>query len=225
MSDTKNNRQHESPTEGTDLQAQADAKVVRRRRFIKLGASVVPVAATLASRPVMAWDCHTTSAWGSAQLAGMTGSPKTRLDGTAIYGTECWYVSDWKSSSSTSPCWRALTTKRWSSSKSCDYGRTNCKISDIFPLGLSGVSSPTTKTAYSVITGTDSFASCITVARLNAIYGAGATNIALCVVTNGKDQIQEMARLGSLYAPPNNTGVLWSKADITTYLYNSWLAR
>lgn len=225
MSDSKNNMQQDPLVDALGAQAEADAKVARRRRFIKLGASAVPVAMTLASRPVMAWDCHTTSAWGSAQLAAMTGSAKTRLDNTGVSGAECWYVNDWKSNSSTAPCWRSLTTKRYGSSKSCAYGRSNCMISHIFPLGLSGVTSPTTKTAYSVITGSDNFASCITVARLNALYGAGASNIALCVVTGGKDQIQEMARLGSLYVPPNNTGVVWSKSDIVNYLYNSWLAR
>nr|WP_316639028.1 hypothetical protein [uncultured Roseateles sp.] len=225
MSDSDNNIHRDSATPGMAGPSDADAKLARRRRFIKLGASAVPVAMTLASRPVMAWECHTTSAWGSAQLTNMTGSAKTRLDDTAVHSAECWYVTDWMSSSSTAPCWRALTTKCYGSSKSCDYGRSNCKISDIFPLGLSGVSNPTTKTAYSIITGTDAFAKAITVARLNSIYGAGASNITLCVFTNGKDQIQEMARLGALYAPPNNTGVTWSKTDITTYLYNSWIAR
>lgn len=225
MSDSKNNMQQDPLADALGAQSEADAKVARRRRFIKLGASAVPVAMTLASRPVMAWDCHTTSAWGSAQLAAMTGSAKTRLDNTGVSGTECWYVDDWKSNSSTAPCWRTLTTKRYGSSKSCLYGRSNCMISHIFPLGLSGVSSPTTTTAYSVIIGGNKFASRITVARLNAIYGAGASNIALCVVTGNKDQIQEMARLGSLYSPPNSTGVVWSTSDITSYLHNSWLAR
>ncbi|MDE2298344.1 MAG: hypothetical protein KGK18_09270, partial [Burkholderiales bacterium] len=46
----------------------ADTSFARRRRLLKLGATSVPVTLTLTSRPVLAWHCNTTSAWGSAQM-------------------------------------------------------------------------------------------------------------------------------------------------------------
>ena len=43
-------------------------KAASRRRLLKTGVSVAPIVLTLASRPVLAWHCKSTSAWGSEQL-------------------------------------------------------------------------------------------------------------------------------------------------------------
>jgi hypothetical protein len=211
----------------------------RRRRLIKLSASAVPVAMTLTSRPVMAWHCNTTSAWGSAQMAGNVGSAQTRLTGGVVNGNECWYISNWVSNtiytgaSSFKP-WLVLANARYSSvsgwnskteTQKFDYAKANCVLSNIFPLGCSAIGSGGGK-VWDTLQGTDSFKKSVIVARLNTLYtnSAAKTVINACVVSNGTDQIQEMARLGASYTPPNGT-IPWTKAQIVTYLNSNYLAR
>lgn len=65
-----------------------------RRRLIRAGAAAVPVVATLASRPALAWDCQSPSAWGSEQL-----NPNTSLKNNAghnKYRDETWTISNWQ---------------------------------------------------------------------------------------------------------------------------------
>lgn len=199
-----------------------------RRRFIKLGASAVPVAMTLTSQPVMAWHCDSTSAWGSAQVAGNVGSAKTRLDKNGQSGTECWYIANWvndsKRSSSAFFPWEVLANARYSSpNNTSSYAKSNCKVSDIFPRGLFGTNG--SAKVWRVLQRGSSFAKAVIVARLNSLYATAVqTKINACIVTNGEDQVLEMARLGSQYSPPNHPNVLWSMADIEDYLRNNWLA-
>lgn len=70
------------------------AASVSRRRLIKLGTAAVPVAATLASRPALAWHCQSPSAWGSEII-----NPNTSLKnsaGHASYIDETWTINNWK---------------------------------------------------------------------------------------------------------------------------------
>ncbi|WP_296443799.1 hypothetical protein [Rhodoferax sp. UBA5149] len=65
-----------------------------RRRLIKLGTAAVPIVATLASRPALAWHCQSPSAWGSEQI-----NPNTSLKhGVAhkSYIDETWTINNWK---------------------------------------------------------------------------------------------------------------------------------
>lgn len=39
-------------------------RIPSRRRLIRLGTTAVPVVATLARRPALAWHCQSPSAWG-----------------------------------------------------------------------------------------------------------------------------------------------------------------
>lgn len=79
------------------------AKFSRRRRFIKVGASTVPVAMTLTSQPVLAWHCNSTSAWGSGLMQNNTASVKARNDKTAIY-KEWTPASNWKTNNGSAWC-------------------------------------------------------------------------------------------------------------------------
>lgn len=217
-------------TKDASVSADVAATLARRRRFIKLGASSVPVALTLTSRPVMAWHCSSTSAWGSAQMGQATvGSAKTRLDNNITDGNECWTVANWKnnnctgSNMSTIP-WNVVKSKGgYSSVVNAKAGLT---IGMIFPNGLLGCNGSTT--VWSIVSGNDKFKKSVTVARLNSVYATSyKSQIDSCIISSGNrsDQIQEMARLGSSYASPNAPTIKWSTDDIVAYLNSNWLAR
>ncbi|MBP9929188.1 MAG: hypothetical protein KBF63_07945 [Rhodoferax sp.] len=216
----------------TDTVSPAIAAMARRRRFIRLGASAVPVAMTLASRPVMAWHCNSTSAWGSAQLAGNVGSAKTRLDGTVTRGNECWYINDWKTNvnsntNMSSAPWEAVKAAR--NETSVANAQRNLTVGIIFPGGFTAYGA-TTK-VWDIVRNGSGWALSVTVARLNSLYATGGytTLINNCVAStnnsNGGDQIVRMAKMGPLsYFSPNSPTYKWKESDITGYLSSNWLA-
>ncbi|HEY0956998.1 MAG TPA: hypothetical protein VGE36_19750 [Roseateles sp.] len=73
----------------------------RRRRFIKGGAGLIPVALTLNSRPVLATtnsngQCFSASAWGSLQGLAVSNSQYTRLvNGSRSTTVSCYSKSAW----------------------------------------------------------------------------------------------------------------------------------
>lgn len=67
-----------------------------RRRLIKLGASAVPVLATLSSQSALAGQCISTSAWGSAQISN-SASEAARHASHAVDVTNGWTISAWNS--------------------------------------------------------------------------------------------------------------------------------
>ena len=75
-------------------EAARPAASVSRRRLIKLGTAAVPVVATLASRPALAWHCQSPSAWGSEII-----NPNTSLKNNLSHKTyidETWTIVNWK---------------------------------------------------------------------------------------------------------------------------------
>lgn len=75
----------------------ASPTMVSRRRLIRLGTAAVPVVATLASRPALAWHCKSPSAWGSEII-----NPNTSLKANAghqVYADETWTITNWKNNS------------------------------------------------------------------------------------------------------------------------------
>ena len=213
--------------------APASAGLSKRRRFIRLGASAVPVIMTLTSRPVMAWHCNTTSAWGSARLANNIGSAKTRLDGGVVNGNETWTIDNWTNNNITGS---NISTAPWEAVRvamnlaTVALAQAQLTVVAIFPGGLTGVAG--TNTVLSVLSGGTSFQRSVTVARLNTIYVAPNFQILInnCIVSadtglNGGDQVQRMAALGSYYFSPNAPGSYWSEVQIVEYLFLNWLAR
>ena len=78
----------------THPSASANSKASSRRRLLRRGVAVAPIALTLASRPVLAWHCKSPSAWGSEII-----NPNTSLkgnDGHATYVDETWTINNWK---------------------------------------------------------------------------------------------------------------------------------
>ena len=72
------------------------ASTSRRRIFKKVGVVAVPVVATLASRPVLAWHCRTPSMWGSLVMNPNT-SLNTHADHKTTFPDETWSIQGWKS--------------------------------------------------------------------------------------------------------------------------------
>ncbi|MCV2350774.1 hypothetical protein [Paucibacter sp. Y2R2-4] len=218
-----------SSEHGVAAEAHA-AAMQRRRRFMKIGASAVPVSLTLSSRPVMAWHCNTTSAWGSAILLNGGASVKARAEAKQLQGTECWYLTNWVADTCTGT---NLTVKPWTAAgklafaspkNTATYTKANLKISQIFPLGLTGVTSTdTVNAALARLASGDDYRAYLIAARLNALY-APNKDVAKCTVSNGTDMTQQMAKLGAGLFKPTNSTVAWTADNIKQYLKANWLA-
>ena len=201
----------------------AEASFARRRRLLKLGASSVPVALTLASRPVLAWHCNTTSAWGSAQM--MPNASTTARNYANRLLDESWGISDWLYNTPAhvgSYPWVRLGTQYstngvTSASKNYTVASLFSDTGGVYPLGLNG----TDKVWYKINTGS-SFQKYMLVAKLNAKL---IPNVASCLKSDGGiDQLKLM--LDGSYTPPNTTGApTWGIAEIQNYLSNNWIVR
>lgn len=205
----------------TALDASLMAQRRRRRAFLKVSAGVVPVTMTLASRPVRAYSCNTSSAWGSAQI-NPTASVTAR---TAAHDLDfsAWTISNWQnnttglSSPATQP-WNALFALL-SPSGSVTSFRNNYTIGDLFgsvlPTGLTAGQKVNT-----VInaTGTTPLQLHLVIAKLNAKLLP--TTVQDCLNTNSVDQLTDM--LDGAYTTSN--GQIWGSAEIIAYLEANGIA-
>ncbi|CAN5755176.1 hypothetical protein BH11PSE8_BH11PSE8_07310 [soil metagenome] len=190
-------------------------KSARRRRLLKLGASGVPVALTVASRPVLAWSCNTTSAWGSAQM--MPNASTTARNGKTKLPDETWTITNWKNNSS-----RSTLAVPWT--QFLNYKNSSVAFKSQLLTALYGASGPfpngtySTDKIYDVICGSrGTFAQYMIVAKLNSVL---ITNVASCLKSNGVDQLSKMQ--GGNYAPPNG-GSIWSSTMIQDYLAGNYI--
>lgn len=200
----------------------------RRRRLIKLGAGSVPVALTLASRPVFAASqCNTTSAWGSAIL--MNGGASVRARATSTQLT----ASGWTMRAITGnlaqtgvgggiPPWQVIYNQRYNGTQhdgltDSQYAQMHLLVSDVFPGGLSGYAGTPT-TVYDVLlanSNTKDFVPCLLAARINALYGSAS--ISQCLSNQkGEDLLAQMAT--GQFLPSNGGSTSWNKDDIILYL-------
>lgn len=207
----------EAPVSG-DVSAQTLASA-RRRRLIKLGAGAVPVAMTLASRPVMATDCITASAWGSVQgLLNTSQYKRAYKNKVVISGAH--NVATW----ATTGCagWTELT-------KATTKSRTACLISHV--LSGSGVSSTAGLTSslsvWTVLTGSSSTYSTYQKTMLAAWmnWKISATS-KQCLASKTDGTVNRLKELGALPATGsvNLWGKQWYRADAVTYLTSNFLA-
>lgn len=212
----------QAPTQGADAQAVA---IARRRRFLKIGAASVPTGLTLASRPVRAWHCNTTSAWGSAQINPIQ-STRTR-NGQTQLADESWTIYNWQTNTvrtavSGTPPWGVLFS-----------GRTDCKYSGTVPAYVksytigtlfTGATIPaglsSTNYVWTVLKSGTKFQQYIVTAWLNSKLIA---NVASCMTSNGSNQLALM--LSGTYTPPNLNGAPWGQTEIINYLFNNWIVR
>lgn len=219
MNDQSDERQ--SPVSEPAAQpAQPNVRNPGRRRLVKLGAGVAPVALTLTSRPVRAWHCNTASAWGSAQISSNASTAARNT--TNQLADESWTISNWRYNTTRAGLpypWVRLGTQ--SSTGACTNNSKNYSIADLFgasgpfPKSLTG----TDKVWDKICNGTE-FQKYMIVAKLNSKFIA---NIKECLESNDVDQLKGM--LGGTFRPANTGSVIWYEPEIIAYLYNNWIVR
>jgi hypothetical protein len=204
-----------APT-SVDVSAQHLASA-RRRRFIRMGAGAVPVAMTLASRPVMATSCLTASAWGSVQGLVNT-SQYNRALSKAVTISGAYRLSSWCNSSCAG--WGQLGCSNASA-------RTNYTIATL--LNGTGVSSiaglgGTTK-VWTVLTSSSTYSAyqrTLVAAWLN--WRVSSTS-KTCLASATDLTVNRLKDLGSI--PSGGTklwGKTWQRDDAVIYLTSNYLA-
>jgi hypothetical protein len=222
-----------------DSDDKVDAPVVRsvaspaRRRLMKLGTAAVPVVATLASRPALAWHCQSPSAWGSEII-----NPNTSLKTNASHKTwvdETWTINNWKTNtprtavdlangSDAGAPWNelCLACPTLKTISACNPGGkfkyANVKVSHLVQCGFVNpgfTSDPLVKD----ISSTDNRTYAL-IGQLNYAVLKRArfkNDIDMCL----KDgQLNDMARLAY-----TENGVTWNMAKVKDYLHNNWIVR
>lgn len=227
------------PTPGAPVSVDvsaADLASARRRRFIKMGAGVIPVALTLTSRPVLATNsqgkCFSASAWGSIQtLIGTNASQYTRKASKAPLVT-CYTKAEWitKANSSTAACggWKitsisctnlSLTeVKKYTVYKAC--GSTG---------GTGGVGS--SYSVWDMLADSHPTVRCsdpqkaLLVAWLNFRI-SGTTRTDVCVIDSFSTN--QLTLLGDIVAGKSSRGPdgrIWTAVDVQNYLANNFIGR
>lgn len=221
---------NESPETSSAVACGAGNEAVpSRRRLFKQGAAVV--AATLASRPVLAWHCNTPSAWGSLQQpGGNVGSMATKHAAEQL-ADETWTIANWKVTNSTRAGlaypWVALGTDISNTSATNYYKKY--KISTLFsgltiPPGLNPDDSVWKRLVGTTTTPQASlFNQFMIVARLNYKL---ITNVRLCLTSDSITQLGDQLNLmvSGTYTPPGFS-MPWDQAKIMDYLSNNYIVR
>lgn len=216
-----------------------------RRRLIRLGAAAVPVAATVASRPALAWHCQTVSAWGSEKA-----NPNTSLGATNSpeLADETWTCKNWAKGTDRASLggpWNKLLTNYPSLCiSSCEVNKNstpNVKIGNKYYRAsllkmsqlkgaISGFEVPSgaadNDTLATTLSPYSSFKALMTTAQLNFVLLSTRNNWGLCLTPNGGGNtvplsLRQMAV--KTYNPPNSP-IPWSEANITAYLQANWIA-
>jgi hypothetical protein len=205
---------------------------VSRRRLIKLGTAAVPVVATLASGPAMAWHCQSPSAWGSEQINPNT-SLKTNV-GHQRYIDETWYIVNWRDNTArgavgySNKPWAVLKSKyptlkdaTTTTSGSFDYTKvTVLKLaSTVSGLHMAGANS--SLTVKDVLTNGSSLQKSTIVAQLNYLLLSPLSQNELeqCLPSG------ELQKMASGSYSPSGIGQTWDSEKIRQYLYANWIAR
>jgi len=187
-----------------------------RRRLIKLGASAVPVLATLSSQSALAGQCISTSAWGSAQISN-SASEAARHASHAVEVTTGYTISAWNSTDSTNAAWTAFTGVFGSSpaANALTFSDLSTKLGTIYspyfwnPLSLGFGPSD-------LVMGhlTNDDKSYFLVAQLN--YAVGAKPPTACVTD---------ANWQAIVAGTYPVGNPWTLSQIRTYLENNYIVQ
>jgi hypothetical protein len=219
MSEHSSNDSQSTPGAPASVAVSAQALAsARRRRFIKLGAGAVPVAMTLASRPVMATNCITASAWGSVQgLAGT--SQYNRALSKKIVVSGAYSASQW---GATPACagWTALGC-------ASSTARTSYTVSQVLNgTGLTSTASLTGSLKVWDILKTNSgyseYQRTILAAWMNWRISTTAKSCLSSTTDGTVNRLKELGSIGS--AGQRLWGKLWYQADAVTYLKSNYLA-
>lgn len=197
-----------------DLAAQQLASA-RRRRFIKMGAGAVPVALTLASRPVMATNCMSASAWGS-NMGVTTTSQYAHARKVLISGT--YTLTTWKTAGCGGWTSTAITanSKRYDTYTVTDLCGTNIPKGTKAIAGNSVVSTILKDSSYS------EFQRAMLVAWLN--YKV-SSSVQSCVVDSTRPSVNQLAVVGAIptIGGTGPDGKFWTQAKVVDYLTANYL--
>ncbi|MFT7722601.1 MAG: hypothetical protein QM788_07190 [Roseateles sp.] len=206
----------------------------RRRRFIKMGAGVVPVALTLSSRPVLATNsqgkCFSASAWGSVQtLVGTNASQYTRKAAAAPTVT-CYTLAQWVAKYRTGKTDYA----------SCDGWRKNSiscadlKVSTVKKYTVGSACGSANGTAgigknvkiWDALTGNYSAAQkAMLVAWLNYRI-SNTTKTDVCVIdTFSSNQLTTLGNIVAAGSGKGPDGKTWYAEDVRRYLESNFIGR
>ena len=224
----KNTEQQTNPGQQIhDSAAQAPLTLASpsRRSLVRLGTAVVPVVATLASRPALAWHCQSPSAWGSEQINPNT-SLKTNA-GHQSYPDETWYITNWRDNVARSatgtgdkPWVKLQKVYNGIGAANYDYTKvTIAKLTSVIPSIRVAGASPTANVKSILTSGTNLQKSTI-VAQLNYLLLSpyAANEIEQCLAFS---DLQKMA--DATYKPSGEA--TWTPTQIKNYLYNNYIAR
>ncbi len=202
----------------------------RRRRFIKMGAGVIPVALTLNSRPVLATTqgkCFSASAWGSVQtLIGTAASQYTRKAAKAPT-VNCYTKAEWCATSNgnaTCAGWKVAsiscanlalpTVKAYAVKSAC--GSTS---------GTAGV--PGNSSVWNMLnSNTCSDAQkAVLVAWLNFRISR-TTSTDVCVIDSfSTNQLTMLGNIVQNQGGRGPDGKTWTPTDVKNYLHNNYIGR
>lgn len=202
----------------------------RRRRFIKMGSGIVPVAMTLASRPVMATNCMTASAWGSTMGGTVTGtSSYTRALAKTTVISGAYTLNQWKAVRTTvTP--NTATCGGWKNTAISCTTLDSVKLYTVQSLCGGGTAGLTgTNKVWDVLTstGTDvtsKYKRAMCVAWLNLKV---SSTVAACVKDPMRSTYNALAILGAIgtgggVGPDGRT---WSQQNVIDYLYANYISR
>lgn len=237
MIENETHRAAPAPSASTaDPAAGSALASARRRKLLKLGSGVVPVALTLSSRPVMATNCVTASAWGSTLgLAGTSQYARAQAKAVTLTGT--YSISAWQGFTldSSNPPKQLPNCAGWAASGlnlAAGAARRNYTVGSLvggggtIPTGLSS----TTKVWDVLIQANPSaqqlYQRAMLVAWLNLRVSTGSprSTVAQCTQDTLRSSYNSLNGLGA--APGiGPDGKPWTQAGVVTYLYENWLAR
>jgi hypothetical protein len=221
------------PTPDAPVSVDVSARTLasaRRRRFIKMGTGVIPVALTLASRPVLATSqgkCFSASAWGSIQtLVGTNASQYTRKASKAPTVT-CYSKTEWCAvdvyGKPTCAGWQvtAISCANLNLSTVRGYKVSQACGSSSGTAGVAG-----TNSVWDMLTGSTCSApqKAMLVAWLNYKI-SGVTSTDVCVIDSFTTN--QLTALGNL-VPNGGTGPdgkPWTPAMVQDYLDKNYIGR
>ncbi len=197
-----------------------------RRRLIKLGGAAAPVALTLTSRPVMAWHCNTTSAWGSAQINPNASTTARNRNNELV--NETWTIENWKNNTTRAGLpmpWTSLGAARGVAIQTANPSGPNYYKNLTAGWLFASVGLPTglgtNDKLWDKICNGSQWQKYMIVARMNTTLVA---NVKSCLTSSTHvDQLRLMAT--GTYAPSNLGGVVWNQAMIIQYLEQNWIVR